>query len=86
MPTLHFKGKPLLQTHHLVVPFSALEVVKSRGPSKTPDVHDNLIVEGDNLKASKALLPTWSFMENGAQQYTTALEILSSIPSKWWWR
>jgi len=59
MPTLHFKGKPLVQNHHLVVPFSELEAVKSRGVSKSPSLHDNLIVEGDNLKALKALLPAF---------------------------
>ena len=59
MPTLHFKGKPLVQNHHLVVPFSELEAVKSRGLSKTPSLHDNLIIEGDNLKALKALLPAY---------------------------
>lgn len=75
MPTLHFKGKPLVQNHHLVMPFSELEAVKSRGLSKTPSLHDNLIIEGDNLKALKALLPAWSFMGNGEQRYTTALEI-----------
>jgi len=59
MPTLHFKGKPLVQNHHLVVPFSELEAVKSRGLNQSPSLHDNLIVEGDNLKALKALLPTY---------------------------
>jgi len=59
MPTLQFKGKPLVQNHHLVVPFSELEAVKSRGLSKSPSLHDNLIIEGDNLKALKALLPTY---------------------------
>jgi adenine-specific DNA-methyltransferase len=59
MPTLHFKGKPLVQNHHLVVPFSELEAVKSHGLSKTPSLHDNLIIEGDNLKALKALLPAY---------------------------
>ena len=59
MPTLHFKGKPLVQNHHLVVPFSELEAVNSRGLSKAPSLHDNLIVEGDNLKALKALLPAY---------------------------
>lgn len=33
--------------------------MKSRGLSKTPSLHDNLIIEGDNLKALKALLPTY---------------------------
>lgn len=59
MPTLHFKGKPLVQNHHLVVPFSELEAVKKLGLSKTPSLHDNLIIEGDNLKALKALLPAY---------------------------
>src|SRR5438034_5526465 len=59
MPTLQFKGKPLVQNHHLVVPFSELEAVKSRGLSKSPSLHDNLIIEGDNLKALKALLPAY---------------------------
>jgi adenine-specific DNA-methyltransferase len=59
MPTLNFKGKPLVQNHHLVVPFSELEAVKSGGVGKSPSLHDNLIIEGDNLKALKALLPTF---------------------------
>jgi adenine-specific DNA-methyltransferase len=59
MPSLQFKGKPLVQNHHLVVPFSELDAVKSRGLSTSPSLHDNLIVEGDNLKALKALLPTY---------------------------
>ena len=54
MPTLQFKGKPLVQNHHLVVPFSEIDPVKKLGLSKTPSLHDNLIIEGDNLKALKA--------------------------------
>ncbi len=41
------------------MPFSELEAVKSRGTGKSPSLHDNLIVEGDNLKALKALLPAF---------------------------
>jgi adenine-specific DNA-methyltransferase len=59
MPTLQFKGKPLVQNHHLVVPFSEIDPIKKLGLSKTPSLHDNLIIEGDNLKALKALLPTY---------------------------
>ncbi len=59
MPSLHFKGKPLVQNHHLAVPFSELELVKSRSVGKAPSLHDNLIIEGDNLKALKALLPAY---------------------------
>ncbi len=59
MPSLHFKGKPFVQNHHLVVPFHELAPVKSKGTSAKPSLHDNLVVEGDNLKALKALLPTY---------------------------
>ena len=59
MPSLQFKGKALVQNHHLVVPFCELEPVKSKGLSKSPSLHDNLIIEGDNLRALKALLPTY---------------------------
>ena len=31
--------------------------MKSRGLSKSPSLQDNLIIEGDNLMALKALLP-----------------------------
>ncbi len=59
MPSLQFKGKAFVQNHHLVVPFHELTPVKAKGTSKTASLHDNLIVEGDNLKALKALLPTY---------------------------
>lgn len=59
MPSLHFKGKAFVQNHHLVVPLHELTPVKAKGTSKTASLHDNLIVEGDNLKALKALLPTY---------------------------
>ncbi len=41
------------------MPYHELDPVKKRGPSKTASLHDNLIVEGDNLLALKALLPTY---------------------------
>ena len=59
MPTLNFKGKSFVQNHHLAVPYHELNSVKKRGLSKTASLHDNLIVEGDNLLALKALLPTY---------------------------
>jgi len=48
-----------VQNHHLVVPFCELEAVKSQGVNPSPNLHDNLIVEGDNLHALKALLPAF---------------------------
>jgi adenine-specific DNA-methyltransferase len=59
MPSLQFKGKVFVQNHQLVVPFHELTPVKSRGLSKKASLHDNLIIEGDNLAALKALLPTY---------------------------
>jgi DNA modification methylase len=59
MPHLHFKGKTFVQNHHLAVPFHELIPVKSKGLSKKPSLHDNLILQGDNLSALKALLPTY---------------------------
>jgi adenine-specific DNA-methyltransferase len=44
--------------HHLVVPYHELVAVKSKGLAKTPSLHDNLLLHGDNLLALKALLPT----------------------------
>ena len=58
MPSLHFKGKVFVENHHLAVPFHELQPVRSRGLSEKASLHDNLIVEGDNLAALKALLPT----------------------------
>ncbi len=60
MPELTFKGKIHVANHHLVVPFHELVPVKSKGISKTPSLHDNLLIHGDNLLALKALLPTHS--------------------------
>ena len=59
MPSLQFKGKVLVENHHLAVPFHELTPVRSRGLSPKASLHDNLIVEGDNLAALKSLLPTY---------------------------
>ncbi len=60
MPTLDFKGKSFVYTHHLSVPFRELVVdAKKSLPAKgaKPSLDDNLIIHGDNLHALKALLP-----------------------------
>jgi len=61
MPTLHFKGKTAVETYHHTVPHHTLEFdeelsVLEKG--QTPSLDGNLIIEGDNLLALKALLPT----------------------------
>jgi len=61
MPTLDFKGKQFVYSHHLSVPFRELKVVPNKSlPTKgqKPSLDDNLIIHGDNLEALKALLPT----------------------------
>ena len=59
MPSLHFKGKTLVENFHLAVPYHALEAAPRQGLSRKPSLDDNLIVHGDNLLALKALLPTY---------------------------
>ena len=59
MPSLHFKGKALVENLHLAVPYHALNASRSIGMSCVPSLDDNVIVHGDNLKALKALLPTY---------------------------
>jgi adenine-specific DNA-methyltransferase len=60
MPTLQFKGKSFVQNHHLAVKFHQLVGVKGKSRTDKVSLHDNLIVQGDNLKALKALLPTYA--------------------------
>ena len=60
MPTLNFKGKTFVQNHHLVVKYHQLVPKKQYSLTDKVSLHDNLIVQGDNLKALKALLPTYA--------------------------
>lgn len=59
MPTLQFKGKNIIWNHHLSVPYHTLEEVQELHfqPEKS---NGNLIIEGDNLIALKALLPEYA--------------------------
>ena len=61
MPTLEFKGKQFVYSHHLSVPFRELKVDDAKSlpaAGQKPSLDDNLIIHGDNLEALKALLPT----------------------------
>jgi adenine-specific DNA-methyltransferase len=61
MPTLSFKGKSVIETYHHTVPHHTLEFDKKLsvlGKGEEPGLEGNLIIEGDNLLALKALLPT----------------------------
>ena len=61
MPTLNWIGKEAVVKHHKDVPFRLLEPVAdlSCGPAQGKDT-GNLIVQGDNLHALKALLPRYA--------------------------
>jgi adenine-specific DNA-methyltransferase len=61
MPVLQFKGKTAIESYHYTVPHHTLEFdLRLSVPSKgeDPGLGGNLIIEGDNLLALKALLPT----------------------------
>jgi len=59
MPTLQFKGKNIIWNHHLSVPYHSLEEMEDLS-FKADVSNGNLIVEGDNLLALKALLPKYA--------------------------
>lgn len=61
MPVLQFKGKTAVENYHYVVPHHTLEFdakLSVLGKGEKPSLDGNLIIEGDNLLALKALLPT----------------------------
>jgi len=60
MSTINFKGKSLIQNHHLTVKHHQLIPKKDKSLTKKVSLDDNLIIHGDNLKALKALLPTYT--------------------------
>lgn len=63
MPTLEFKGKQYIYSHHHSVPFRELKVNSEKSlpaSGKKPNLDDNLIIHGDNLHALKALMPQYA--------------------------
>ena len=61
MPVLQFKGKTAIECYHHSVPHHTLEFdgkLSVLGKGEKPGLDGNLIIEGDNLIALKALLPT----------------------------
>src|SRR3989337_2502699 len=61
MPVLQFKGKSAIESYHHTVPHHTLEFdpkLSVLGKGGKPQLEGNLIIEGDNLIALKALLPT----------------------------
>ena len=61
VPTLQLKGKSVIETYHHTVPHHRLEFdpkLSLLPKGEKPGLDGNLIIEGDNLLALKALLPT----------------------------
>ena len=58
MPSLNWIGKDAVVTHHKDVPFRLLELVPTLSCGDAAS--GNLIVQGDNLHALKALLPRYA--------------------------
>lgn len=59
MTELNFKGKEFVYNHHLAVPFRPLEMDPKKGIGEAR-LDGNLIIQGDNLHALKALLPMYA--------------------------
>ena len=59
MPTLQFKGKNIIWNHHLSIPFHTLDEMPKLD-FQADRGEGNLIIEGDNLLALKALLPLYA--------------------------
>lgn len=60
MAQIQFKGKSIVWNHHLGVEYHELVPDKSKSLTGKVSLNDNLIIHGDNLKALKALLPTYA--------------------------
>jgi site-specific DNA-methyltransferase (adenine-specific)/adenine-specific DNA-methyltransferase len=58
LPTLNWIGKQAVETHHKDVPFRLLEAVPELSAGDTDS--GNVMVQGDNLLALKALLPRYA--------------------------
>lgn len=60
MPELTFKGKEFVFNHHLAVPFRPLVPHADKSVGGEARLDGNLIIQGDNLHALKALLPMYA--------------------------
>jgi adenine-specific DNA-methyltransferase len=59
MPTLQFKGKNIIWNHHLSIPYHTLDEIEKLNFNEEKS-NGNLMIEGDNLLALKALLPQYA--------------------------
>lgn len=54
MPNIQFTRKNLVDNHHLSVFFHELVSVREKGLSASASLHNNRIIQGDNLAALKS--------------------------------
>lgn len=62
MPTLEWLGKDKVVNHHQEVPYRVLGRQYSydeQGQHNADNCSENMIINGDNLEATKALLPLY---------------------------
>lgn len=59
MPEIQFKGKEFVFSHHLSVPYRPLTAHKDKSIGDG-NINDNLVIQGDNLHALKALMPLYA--------------------------
>ena len=64
MPTLDFKGKQFIYAHHLGVPYRTLEADAKKSVAVGEAADGNMIIQGDNLDALKALMPRYAGQVN----------------------
>ena len=57
---LNFQYKDAIYSHHRAVPVSGLEIDEKKSIKPNADLDGNLIIQGDNLYALKALLPQYA--------------------------
>ncbi len=63
MPSITFKGKSIVHSHHLTIPYRQLVVDEARSlltPGESASLKGNVVIHGDNLHALKALIPSFA--------------------------
>lgn len=61
MVSIDFKGKQFIYSHHHTVPYRELKINKENSHNTdNPSLDGNLIINGDNLHALKALMPKYA--------------------------
>ena len=79
MPILNFKGKTFVHNHHLAVKYHQLVPKKDKSLTDKVSLHDNLIVQDDNLKVLKALLPTYAGKVKSTKYLNNPARIISTF-------